>query len=102
MTDATTATAPTSESLGQKIINGLQTGLQLVESIGPVAASLGGPAVSSAVNIATEVLGFAQVVVQAVEDGKAVLDATDLATVQAMAASLREKNDALAAQIEAA
>ncbi len=100
MTGTTTSTAATSESLGQKIISGAQTALNIVETIGPVAALVGGPAVSSAVKIGTGVIEFVEAVTQAVESGQLALSSDDLATVQGLQTQLQAKNDALAALIE--
>ncbi len=96
----TTTTAATSESLGQKIISGAQTALNIVETVGPVASLLGGPAVSAAVKIGTGVLEFIGEVTTAVENGKLALTSDDLATVQSLQSQLQAKNDALAALIE--
>lgn len=71
---------------------------QLAAALAPLAALLGAGNVAGYL---TAVASLTQAILDAVEQGSLVLEAHDLAAVQAMQAALQARNDALAAEIAA-
>jgi len=79
-----------------RIIDGLQSGLDTVNKLAPLASKLGGGPVAS---LAGVLAGIASNALERAQEGRIVAQAQDVATIRALTAKLAAENDALAAAV---
>jgi hypothetical protein len=84
-----------------EIAKALARAVELAQVAGQLAAILGAPGASKVGAYLTALADLTDTILDAVDNGGVVLEATDLVTVRNMQALIQAQNDALAAEVAA-